>query len=115
MYYYRARYYDPSTGGFLSEDPAGVLARDLNLYRYALGNPINRVDPFGLDSYIATQFGHEILIVDDPDNPGGTIAFDFIPKGGALKSLVASVPGEVREERYPPGQKPSGEFRCHIT
>ena len=90
----------------MQEDPTGIWATDLNLYRYALGNPINRTDPNGLDSYIATQFGHEILIVDDPDNPGGTIAFDFFPTAGTLKSVFASVPGTVREEKYPPGEKP---------
>jgi RHS repeat-associated protein len=45
LYYYRARYYDPLTGRFTSEDPA----RDgLNFFAYVRNNPINRTDPFGL-------------------------------------------------------------------
>jgi RHS repeat-associated protein len=47
-YYYRNRYYDPSQGRFLSEDPIG-LAGGWNLFRYADGNPTNLFDPFGLE------------------------------------------------------------------
>ena len=47
LYYYRARYYDPQTGRFLSEDPIGFDAGDQNLYRYVANNPITFVDPDG--------------------------------------------------------------------
>jgi len=47
LYYYRARYYDPNTGRFLSEDPSGNIFRDLSLYRYTFNNPINFRDPTG--------------------------------------------------------------------
>ncbi len=47
LYYYRARYYSPTTGAFISEDPAD-FAFDLNLYRYVYGRPANLVDPSGL-------------------------------------------------------------------
>jgi RHS repeat-associated protein len=46
LYYYRARYYDPTTGRFISEDPLGSL-NGTNLYPYADDNPINFVDPHG--------------------------------------------------------------------
>ncbi|MBY0516993.1 MAG: RHS repeat-associated core domain-containing protein [Bacteriovoracaceae bacterium] len=45
---YRARYYDPSSGRFLSEDPIGFAGGDKNLYRYVLNNPVNLVDSSGL-------------------------------------------------------------------
>jgi RHS repeat-associated protein len=45
--YYRARYYDPSSGRFLREDPLGFKA-DTNFYRYVASNPTTRTDPFGL-------------------------------------------------------------------
>lgn len=48
--YYRARYYDPRTGRFVSPDPIGFRGGDANLYRYVGNNPVNRVDPFGLIS-----------------------------------------------------------------
>jgi len=47
LYYYRARYYDPTTGRFFSEDPIGFASGDTNLYRYVSGNPVNFIDPSG--------------------------------------------------------------------
>jgi hypothetical protein len=44
-----ARYYDPSTGRFISEDPIGFAGGDVNLSAYAKNNPINSIDPSGLD------------------------------------------------------------------
>src|SRR5580692_10010049 len=45
--YYRARYYDQTTGRFLSEDPSDYNADD-NYYEYVESNPASSVDPFGL-------------------------------------------------------------------
>ncbi len=50
LYYYRNRYYDAQTGRFLSEDPFGFGADDVNLTRYVGNNPTNLTDPFGLDA-----------------------------------------------------------------
>jgi RHS repeat-associated protein len=47
QYYYRARYYDPGVGRFISEDPIEFDAGDPNLYRYVFNNPINLTDPSG--------------------------------------------------------------------
>ncbi len=48
LYFYRARYFDASTGRFLSEDPIRFRAGDQNLYRYVFNNPVNFNDPLGL-------------------------------------------------------------------
>ena len=48
IYYVRNRWYDPSTGRFLSEDPLG-LAAGINPYAYAASNPVAGNDPTGLD------------------------------------------------------------------
>jgi RHS repeat-associated protein len=47
LYSYRARYFDPSTGRFISEDPIG-LGGGLNFYQYVRNNPILLNDPLGL-------------------------------------------------------------------
>jgi RHS repeat-associated protein len=46
LYYMRARYYDPTTRRFISEDPIG-LAGGINEYAFAVGDPINGSDAFG--------------------------------------------------------------------
>jgi len=51
LYYYRARYYDPVIGRFISEDPLGFSAGDTNLFRYVANNPVNHTDPLGLWSF----------------------------------------------------------------
>jgi RHS repeat-associated protein len=44
LYFLRARYYDPVTGRFLSQDPAQAGQP----YAYANSNPVNLIDPSGL-------------------------------------------------------------------
>jgi RHS repeat-associated protein len=46
LYYYRARYYSPTTGRFLQNDPKGYVDGP-NLYVALGGNPANLVDPRG--------------------------------------------------------------------
>lgn len=48
LYFHRARYYDPMDGKFVSKDPIGFEG-GLNLYQYTSSNPLNYIDPFGLD------------------------------------------------------------------
>ncbi len=47
LYYFRARFFDPSLGRFTSYDPLGFTGGDLNLNRYIFNNPINFRDPTG--------------------------------------------------------------------
>ena len=49
LYHMQARYYDPDARRFISEDPLGLSA-GLNLYGYAVGDPVNHTDPRGLSS-----------------------------------------------------------------
>ncbi|MCA8961256.1 MAG: hypothetical protein KDC38_12115, partial [Planctomycetes bacterium] len=46
LIYLRARYYEPTIGRFLSEDPLGLLAGE-NFYAYVHNDPVNRIDPSG--------------------------------------------------------------------
>jgi RHS repeat-associated protein len=49
LYYYRARWYDPTLGTFLETDPIGALDY-VNLYSYVALEPGNATDPTGLES-----------------------------------------------------------------
>jgi len=59
MVYLRARYYDPSTGRFISEDP---IRDGYNWYVYCSNNPIRYIDPWGLSeiaSYTALIYNQD--------------------------------------------------------
>jgi RHS repeat-associated protein len=83
LYYYRARYYYPSLGRFISEDPAG---RDdgPNLYTYARGNPIAFVDPTGLKTLICGVFRTH----RKPKPQAGSVMFGVCEMVGTCRSCV---------------------------
>lgn len=58
LYFDRARYYDPMEGRFISKDPIGFAGGDLNVYVYVQNNPLNLVDPFGLESFDPKKFAN---------------------------------------------------------
>ncbi|EIU0396247.1 RHS domain-containing protein [Salmonella bongori] len=47
LYYNRHRYYDPSQGRYITQDPIG-LEGGWNSYSYVKNNPVNWIDPLGL-------------------------------------------------------------------
>jgi RHS repeat-associated protein len=61
LYYYRARYYDPELGRFLSEDPLRWDA-GLNLYAYADNDPVNATDPYGMMTQDQCMVAYELLM-----------------------------------------------------
>jgi RHS repeat-associated protein len=84
LYYFRARWYDPVMGRWLSNDPIGISG-GLNQYVFCGNNPVNFVDPYGLwaeewafwnpDSAVGRQF------VSIGDAIGSTLARPFYPEG----------------------------------
>ena len=48
LYYFRARWYSPTIGRWLSKDPLGISG-GINLYEFCASNPVNFIDPDGLD------------------------------------------------------------------
>ena len=74
LYYYRARYYDPSVRRFLSEDPLGFDA-GINFYAYAENSPFRFNDSSGLDFFYygvqvdggRTGGALRIAVAHDPD------------------------------------------------
>ena len=58
LVYLRNRYYDPSTGSFITEDP---IKDGNNWYGYCAGNPVNGWDPSGL-------FGENTILSEQKNN-----------------------------------------------
>jgi RHS repeat-associated protein len=74
LYYYRARYYSPTLQRFIGEDPLGFASGYTNFYGYVGNNPINKVDPTGLDDadlafYESLKSSNETA--DNPPVTGG--------------------------------------------
>jgi len=49
LHYNWHRFYDPAIGRYLRADPIGLAGMDPNLYGYVLNDPVNLIDPFGLE------------------------------------------------------------------
>ena len=97
LYNFRARWYDPAAGRWLSKDPIG-LEGGLNLYEAFGNNPVCCVDPRGLayfayraldlpvlkkfgpiytteDEIYNTVIGHEQLFFEDENSIPGNLGF----------------------------------------
>ena len=101
-YYMRARYYNPDTGRFISEDP---VKDGNNWYSYCAGNPIMFWDPLGLDGIMinkeiegapgdATEIEHSAAFIQNSkgewyffswDNK--KVVFEKINDSNVLKSI----------------------------
>ena len=67
LYYYRARYYDPKIGRFISEDPLPLVERpvsQVNAYAYVRNSPISLVDPTGLCGTVWKSSSYELRGVE---------------------------------------------------
>jgi RHS repeat-associated protein len=74
--YFGARYYSSNMGRFLSPDPSGLTyasatnPQSLNLYSYALNNPLTNIDPTGMYCFYGGAG-------DTPENDSDPTDFDF--------------------------------------
>jgi RHS repeat-associated protein len=82
--YYRARYYDPNVGRFISVDPIGFDAGDTNLYRYVGNNSTNATDPSGNFVFVPILLG--AIALGGAFGAGYAVA-DHLEKGGSLNNI----------------------------
>ena len=69
LYYLRARYYNPATGRFVSQDPENGIATDpetLHKYLFAGGDPVNKIDPSGREAL--AEYGLILNLVSTKSN-----------------------------------------------
>ncbi len=81
LHYNRFRYYDSIIGKYLGVDPKGLYG-GINLYTYALSNPLNLIDPNGLFSMVS--FRNIVNIIN---------ILDVIPIG--MIPVVGQIVGEI--------------------
>ena len=81
---YGARMYDPATARWLSPDPLAEQYRSLSPYSFCAGNPINYVDPDGMDIWSINRSG-EINWIESSEehrlyslNNNGTMSSNYI-------------------------------------
>ncbi|HOM62017.1 MAG TPA: RHS repeat-associated core domain-containing protein [Anaerohalosphaeraceae bacterium] len=75
LYYYRMRDYSPDAGWFMQAEPAGYID-GMNLYAYCGNNPINWIDPWGLDKLNTGSLNPPEGF---PKPPGWTPDWEWIP------------------------------------
>jgi RHS repeat-associated protein len=107
----RARYYDPSTGRWISQDPLGFDAGDSNLYRYVNNRPTVETDPSGeellaWDDYTKDQyldyFKNRLKVpgIDAVQAASGRWLFTYnINDVDAIKHIVNDLPADSSYRR----------------
>ena len=88
LYYYRARYYNPALGRFISEDPVFPYG-GVNSYAYALDNPMMFSDPSGLSAGTAGEAALDLM--GGVLKVGGALA--LAPETGGLSLLLLGYSG----------------------
>jgi RHS repeat-associated protein len=92
LLYYRARWYDPQKGRFITEDPIGFNSGN-NFYSYVKGNPLSLIDPFGFDACY-------VHFPDYPINYFDYNGIDFVSKDLGGHAGVLGYDDKTGDTRY---------------
>ena len=113
--FYRARYYDPGMGQFLSEDPIGFSAGDANLYRYVQNSPTNKVDPTGCyDEDVHFYFNYYLARYLGLNQPSGWINSRGQPMSEALIIAYFATRVDYDAQTQPVGAGVPARSRYHF-
>ena len=107
LIYFRARHYHPILQRFISEDPVTFAGGDVNFYQYVLANPVNFVDPNGLEVQVCRRNKRGSKSIEHPVVylTNYHIGFGFGPASywWAPVTPLNPVPGQIETE-FPYGQ-----------
>jgi RHS repeat-associated protein len=107
--YYRARYYNPTTQRFVSQDPLEFGGGDMNLYAYVGNQPTDLRDPKG------TQVGLEGVCEENPQLCNPTWWWDLAKAGAAAAAAGATaIAGYCAASQSRPG-KWTCKGRCQVV
>jgi RHS repeat-associated protein len=102
LYFYRARYFDPHSGHFISEDPIwGGEDGKPNFYVYASNDPVDRFDPLGLSDLIYLTGSNTIVLLDGNGN-----MVSIYPAANNVASIAKNDDGVTQTLPYPQGTYP---------
>ena len=94
LYEMGARYYDPTTGRWTSQDPIGFDGGDPNFYRFVINSPTNATDPAGLWSW-SGAFGGAATGGGTGAGVGALAGLPFAGVGAAPGALIGGGIGGV--------------------
>ena len=95
-YYLRARYYDQTSGRFISQDPFGGNNDDpvsLHRYLYASGDPVDRVDPSGKDDLVEVLTANAIGIGLSTAISSAAVGYFYNKRYGPKYTLTGAIAG----------------------
>jgi len=124
LQYLRARYYDPSTGRFLTRDPFPgwtMAPQTMNRYAYVVNNPVRFMDPLGLECTPAPwDWGEcedkaEEWVGNNVVEPVARATADFLSDPENVASVVQVVSGYGIQLTCPTVETGVGAVVCGVS
>ena len=104
LYYYGARYLDPTGAMWLSVDPMWEKNIDANPYNYCHGNPVVLVDPDGMDDYGLDDGGKIYFIKETDQKNTDKVYSDYKKRSGRHSENFVEIPSGILKKNE------NGEF-----